>query len=345
MSMVDIRCHQEVTDLLCDTAAEFIEILNPLSGPYLQSPTLPTYIFRGVSSSEYQLLPSAYRSEAHLLNGPTWVRAPLPSIGDQCRAEVATLQRFVEIASRHGIRLPEDSQVLRTQLESWHLHVADASTVDPLTWPTPEFLSIIALAQHYRVPTRALDWTWNPLVAAYFAARDAMGAEEGQIAVWVFNYLAKFVDQIFENLFPSEWPLRLFSAPGADNQNLRAQRGLFMLEVHKITDAKAPFTARPYDQLFPDSLPGAKDLCNITRVLLPAVQAASVVRYLSAADITGGSLFPGLGGVARELDEERILSLTHSPFALTQFGWDLQARIASVAEQDGATRTVGDVPE
>ena len=333
--MLEIRRHQEVTDVLCDTAAEFIEVLNPLSGPYLQSSTLPAYIFRGVSSSEHQLLPSAYRPDAHLLDGPTWVQAPLLTIGDQCRAEVDTLQRFVGIASRHGIRLPEDSQVLRTQLESWHSRLADASAEKPLTWPTPEFLSIIALAQHYRVPTRALDWTWSPLVAAYFAARDSMGTQEGQIAVWVFNYLAKFVDRIFEVIFPSERPLRLFTAPGADNQNLRAQRGLFMLEVHVITDAKAPFVARPYDHLLPDSFPGAKDLCKVTRVLLPAIHAASVIRYLSAADITGGSLFPGLWGVARELDEERILSRTRSPFALTQFGWDLQARITSADETSG----------
>lgn len=40
------------------------------------------------------------------------------------------------------------------------------------------------LMQHYRAPTRLLDWTVNPLVALYFAIREALGRDA---AVWIID--------------------------------------------------------------------------------------------------------------------------------------------------------------
>lgn len=138
------------------------------------------------------------------------------------------------------MRLPADSYQLRLKLDEWKRKFSSREVGDYI-WPPPEFYSLIALAQHHRVPTRALDWTWDPFVAAYFAAQGAVLDPPQSLVVWVFDYEVREINPLS--------PLVTFSVSGADNENLRAQRGLFMLHSQNVTTAESLFEPQSYDRV------------------------------------------------------------------------------------------------
>lgn len=260
-------------------------------------------MFRGERSKGFKLVPSAFRTDSELLLAGDYVRPPRENVVEQCAAEIGILKRFFEVAARHGVRLPEDSPVLRTRLDEWELllPLQHANGAAVIFWPPPELYSLIALAQHHGVPTRALDWTTSPLTAAYFAAIDARIGDDDWIVVWVLNRTG----QHFDNLVASRVRGReiiVFTAPGADNENLRAQRGMFMLQRSTLDVAK-PFSVRPYDEQLVTEMTSARGV--FFKVTLPTREASAVLSGLAAANVTAGALFPGLWGVARELREER----------------------------------------
>lgn len=54
----------------------------------------------------------------------------------------------------------------------------------------------LMVLRHYGVPSRILDWSWSPLVAAYFAVKDN-DAEDGEI--WTFD------EPLYEREGPEQW--------------------------------------------------------------------------------------------------------------------------------------------
>jgi hypothetical protein len=302
--MVELTRDERIIRIRCTTAAEFLEVLNPLGGAFLDAGG-SSYIFRGVTSAAHELLPSAFRPTAELLFLDSYRAAPRPYVLEQCSAELHTLHRFFQLAAKHGTQLPGDSPVLRASLDNWEISLTyPKKSLEDYVWPPPDLYALIALAQHYGVPTRALDWTWSALVAAYFASDPAEKNDSDHMAVWVFSTVIERMDRIMSDRREPR-SFVLFSASGADNVNLRAQRGLFMMQSQRLGNLQQEFVAERYDQSLRRSFELIGEAAWLYKVLVPRTEAESIRALLAAAGITAGALFPGLWGVARELREER----------------------------------------
>ncbi|ELI6450034.1 FRG domain-containing protein [Photobacterium damselae] len=81
----------------------------------------------------------------------------------------------------------------------------------------------LAIAQHHGLPTRLMDWTYNPLVAAYFATMHNSSSD----AV-IYCYLPEIV-LIPENITPKEYTNVCLFKPSAVVPRISRQSGLFTI--------------------------------------------------------------------------------------------------------------------
>jgi hypothetical protein len=193
--------------------------------------------------------------------------------------ELTVLREFIRSADIHAIPLPADSFLFR---EKWL--AADFSV--PEGWPPREMLPLLTLAQHYGLPTRLLDWSRSPFVAAYFCTVDAArhyrdSPSEGRVAVWGINLASTHLQ-----------PFQVISPPTAGNLNLMAQRGIMTLS----SSPEIPLeTALDYSYADEESV--------LVRITLPLSESARCLRPLSDLSYDGASMFPGLEGASKRVFE------------------------------------------
>lgn len=144
----------------------------------------------------------------------------------QTQVEMFLVIHFHMLADELGFDVPDIARQLAriTQLYGQGgLNRKDA-------WCATEPDTIHCFAQHHNIETRLLDWTLNPLVAAFFSIDD-WKASEGKPAVWALdrNRLLDGQEEQHSGLAREDRPLaiRFKTCPRSRHNFLHAQHGLF----------------------------------------------------------------------------------------------------------------------
>ena len=170
----------------------------------------------------------------------------------------------------------------------------------------------VALAQHHGLPTRLLDWTYSPLVAAHFALTELESYNEDGV-IWALNYveLNKFlpdklkiaIEKERSNTFTAEMlldeckslddlekmandPYLLFLEPPSLDNRIVNQYALFSMMSDPITQLEQWLH---------------KDKNYFFKIIIPKELKWEFRDKLDQANITERVLKPGLDGLSQWL--------------------------------------------
>jgi hypothetical protein len=218
---------------------------------------------------------------------------------DTRRALLTSLDRLGGIEPPHS----------KTGLEE-HILRNFARYSRPFLAHTTDEWELLVAAQHHGVPTRLLDWSYSPLIAAHFAT---LGKRDSDRAVWRLDWkrvhrrfgfpeLALLIDDLHELVGRdgefTPWrlidegvagrPFACMIEPATLDARIAAQAGVFTL----CSDTSRAFDAFLVDHGLEEAL---------TRFVIPASATDRVRDQLDLAGIDERRLFPDLDGVAAQM--------------------------------------------
>ncbi len=208
-------------------------------------------IFRGVNNSSYDLTSRIGRSI--IKNKDTREHVAGYSYVVNKGAEIHSLERFKKLAIPYLNHVP------------------------PNDW---EWL---ALAQHHGLPTRLMDWTSNPLVAAFFACNNFGSGDDAAIYA-IDNEYAH--DHVSLNDSPFEITSVSIFRPHHTTTRITAQSGLFT--VHSTPEVSLD----------------NNDLC---KWVISHDCILDIEIMINSYGVNHASMFPGLDGIARLITRDCAL--------------------------------------
>lgn len=275
--------------------------------------------FRGHASDQYQLIPAALRPESRerfnriALSGDSGNKDDLEYF--QILKEYHILRDFYKRCDKKGLLIENVKRIRNTILDRLDV----GTMITPEEWLPEDLWGLAALAQHYGVPTRFLDWTHDLYVALFFAVEDYLEEKKlpdgtEHIVLWALN-LQPITEPNVMNL-----PLKFVQPIYHGNDNLTAQQGMFTLwqvqkkvgfnEGHIAIDTETQVNRKPLDQLILNLRVQQKEIKKpyLYRIMLPKDSAKQIYRFIKSIGYDASRIYPGYSGTAKSLMHDYFIN-------------------------------------
>mgnify|MGYP003385864684 CR=1 FL=1 len=289
-----------------DTIEDLLDAL----APWKKEISLDGYIFRGHAQEDWNLVPSALRDPDAF-----WAQSHLGKpIADQwqweswqIKSEYQLLREFYRLADLQGIPVPSSKRIRLNMAMEWD-HSGAVDMFAKERWLPEDLAEVAALAQHYGIPTRLLDWSFDFYVALYFAISGAKNLA-GNIKIWCLNseYLSFLKTTI------NKTNVEFITPHYSVNSNIQGQQGLFTHwlstsdpvneHISLMNQGRVLLVNRtPLDQLLAQHMNNMNDGTIIFKTFtLPASEAEKGLELLKKMNYGPARIFPGLQGVANQV--------------------------------------------
>ena len=160
-------------------------------------------------------------------------------------------------------------------------------------------LESLAVAQHHGLATRLLDWSQNPLVAAYFAVIESPKTDG---AIYVLEPLTDFANEGTTLQFISEFEGVICYIPRSISPRVLNQKGMFTIHcpANKEIDVERSNIV--------------VELLNLRKIIIPFNLKSELEKMLDDYGVNSSTLFPDLDGLSscKNLETRKMVDIEHS---------------------------------
>ena len=153
------------------------------------------------------------------------------------------------------------------------------------------YIERLAVAQHHGLATRLLDWTKNPLVAAFFAVSEEQGKDG---SLYLLECPDKFCTTEVTSESLTDHPKVRAYIPRAVTDRILQQQGMFT--VHCPSNNEIEICGSRIDSNEP----------NLRKIIIPASLKDDILEMLNDYGVADNTLFPGLDGLSKNINRKTM---------------------------------------